>query len=69
MMNKIGSLALLAGGVVLIIFGVNAMNSFSSDVSRFFTGSPTDKAVWMLIGGVVATVVGLAMTLRGSKQG
>ena len=68
-MNKIGSLALLAGGVVLIIFGVNAMNSFSSDVSRFFTGSPTDKAVWMLIGGVVATVVGLAMTLRGSKQG
>jgi len=68
-MNKIVSLALLAGGVVLIIFGITAMNSFSSDVSRFFTGSPTDKAVWMLIGGVVAAVVGLAMTLRGSKPG
>jgi hypothetical protein len=67
-MNKIVSLALLGGGVVLIIFGVNAMNSFSSDVSRFFTGSPTDKAVWMLIGGVVATVVGLGLTLRSSKQ-
>ena len=67
-MNKIVSLALLAGGVVLMIFGINAMNSFSSDVSRFFTGSPTDKAVWMLIGGVVALVVGLTMTLRGSKQ-
>ena len=68
-MNKIASLALLVGGVVLIIIGINATNSFSSDVSRFFTGSPTDKAIWILIGGIVATVVGLAGTLRGSKQG
>ena len=68
-MNKIVSLALLIGGVVLMIFGINATNSFSSDVSRFFTGSPTDKAVWMLIGGIIVAVVGLAGTLRGSKQG
>jgi hypothetical protein len=54
-MNKIAPIALLAGGVVLMILGINATNSFSSDVSRFFTGSPTDKAVWMLIGGIVAT--------------
>ena len=67
-MNKIVSLALLAGGVVLMIIGINATNSFNSDVSRFFTGSPTDKAVWMLIGGIVAAVVGLTMTLRGAKQ-
>jgi len=67
-MNKIVSLALLVGGVVLIIFGISATNSFSSDVSRFFTGSPTDKAVWMLIGGITAAVVGLTMTLRSSKQ-
>jgi uncharacterized protein DUF3185 len=68
-MNKIVSLALLAGGVVLIIFGISAMNSFSSDVSRFFTGSPTDKSVWMLIGGITAASIGLTMTLRSSKQG
>jgi len=66
-MNKIVSLAMLALGIVLIVFGVNATNSFSSDVSRFFTGSPTDKAVWMLIAGVVAAIIGLAGTLRGSK--
>ena len=66
-MNRIVSLALLVGGVVLIVFGISATNSFSSDVSRFFTGSPTDKAVWMLIGGIVAAVVGLAGTLRGAK--
>ena len=67
-MNKIASLALLVGGLVLVIMGINATNSFSSDVSRFFTGSPTDKAVWMLIGGIVAAVGCLAMTLRSSKQ-
>ena len=67
-MNKIVSLALLIGGVVLMIIGINAMNSFSSDVSRFFTGSPTNKAVWMLIGGIVAAVIGLMGMLRGSKQ-
>ena len=66
-MNKIISLGLLVGGVVLIIIGVNATNSFNSDVSRFFTGSPTNKAVWMLIGGIVAAVVGLAGTLRSSR--
>jgi uncharacterized membrane protein YdjX (TVP38/TMEM64 family) len=67
-MNKAFSLALLVGGIVLMIIGINATNSFGSDVSRFFTGSPTDKAIWMLIGGIVATIFGLTMTLRSSKQ-
>ena len=67
-MNKIVSLALLVGGVILIVIGINATNSFGSDVSRFFTGSPTDKAVWFLIGGSVAAVVGLTMALRSGKQ-
>jgi hypothetical protein len=67
-MNNLVSIALIIGGVVLIIFGINAMNSFSSDVSRFFTGSPTDKAVWMLLGGIVASVVGLGLTFRGWRR-
>jgi hypothetical protein len=66
-MNKAVSIALLAGGIVLIVIGVNATKSFSSDVSRFFTGSPTDKAVWMLIGGIVAAVIGLVGVTRGGK--
>ncbi len=66
-MNKAISLAILAGGVLLLIFGINAYNSSSSDISRFFTGSATDKSIWMLIGGAVATVLGLVGILRGSK--
>ena len=67
-MNKIVSLALLIGGVVLMVIGINATNSFGSDVSRFFNGSPTDKAIWMLSGGTVAAVIGLVSTLRNWKQ-
>lgn len=67
-MNRIISLALLAGGIVLLVLGINATESFGSDVSRFFTGSPTDKAVWMLVGGVVAAAVGAGLTLRGWKR-
>ena len=67
-MNKLASIVLLVGGIVLMIIGINATNSFSSDVSKFFTGSPTDKAIWMLIGGAVAAVVGLVGMLRTGKR-
>jgi hypothetical protein len=55
-------------GVVLLIFGISASQSFSSDVSRFFTGSPTDKAVWMTIGGAAALIIGLFGVFRGSTR-
>jgi hypothetical protein len=51
-MNKAVSLAIFAAGIILVVFGVSALESFSSDISRFFTGSPTDKAIWMLLGGI-----------------
>ena len=66
-MNKLVSIALLAGGIVLIVVGVNMTHSFNSDVSRFFRGSPTDKAIWTLIGGIAAAAVGLFGLTRTSK--
>jgi hypothetical protein len=66
-MKKTIWLAVLAGGIVLLIFGINAYDSSSSDISRFFTGSATDKSIWMLVGGVAVTVLGLAGFLRRSK--
>ena len=67
-MNKLISLAILAGGIVLVIYGVAASESFSSDVSRFFTGSPTDKTIWLLLGGIVAIIIGLVGLLRGQHK-
>jgi len=57
-MNKSISIALLAVGLILLVFGVNAYHSASSNVERFFTGAPTDKALWLLLGGVAAGIVG-----------
>ena len=67
-MNKAISLALLVGGIVLIIYGISANDSTASGLSRFFTGNPTDKTMWLLIGGTVAAVAGLVGVLRGSKS-
>jgi uncharacterized membrane protein YidH (DUF202 family) len=66
-MNKSISIVILAVGVLLIVFGISATDSFSSDVSRFFTGSPTNKAIWLLIAGVVVSVIGAMGLGRGSK--
>jgi len=57
-MNKSMSVALLVAGVILLVLGLNAYHSASSDVSRFFTGAPTDKSLWLLIGGAIASIVG-----------
>ncbi len=66
--TKLISLVILALGIVLVVYGVSASESFSSDVSRFFTGSPTDKTIWLMIGGVAAIVVGLFGLLRGRAK-
>jgi uncharacterized membrane protein YidH (DUF202 family) len=65
---KAAALALLAGGIALTIFGVDAMNSANSDISRFFTGAPTDRTMWLLVGGIVMLVAGLAGLLSASRK-
>ena len=67
-MNKALGIGLLVVGVVLMIFGINASESFGSEVSRFFTGAPTDKSIWLLIGGILSVIVGLFMTLGRSVR-
>ena len=63
-MNKGVSAALLVAGIILLVFGLSAYHSASSDVSRFFTGAPTDKALWLLIGGFAAAIVGFLGLVR-----
>jgi hypothetical protein len=68
-MTKAFSIALIVGGIVLLYFGGQAFNSVSSDVSRFFTGSPSNKAIMLIVGGVVATLAGITgMALSGRKR-
>lgn len=67
-MNKSISLVLFIVGIILVIYGVSAADSIGSDISRFFTGSPTDKTIWLLIGGVIVAAIGGSGLMLGSKS-
>jgi len=62
-MNKVLGLMLLVAGIVLAVIGVNESDSVASEVSEFFSGSPTDRSIWMMIGGFVMCAAGLGMLL------
>jgi hypothetical protein len=65
---KIAGVALLAVGVLLLIMGFNASESFSSEVSEAVRGTPTDRSIWLLVGGGVMGVAGLGMLLMGRNR-
>lgn len=66
-MNKPLSIALLVIGVILLIYGISAGDSVASNVKETVTGTPTDKSMWLIIGGVVAVILGGFGMLRGGK--
>ena len=57
-MPKMFGFALVGVGIVLLAFGIAAADSFASDVSRFFSGNPTDKSMWLMLGGTAAILAG-----------
>lgn len=67
MIIKAISAALLAGGIAMSVYGVNASRSFSSEVSKVFTGNPTDHSMWLITGGVAMIVAGVVGLFAGGK--
>lgn len=67
--QRLIGLAALAVGIILLVMGFRATESFGSQVSEFFTGSPTDKAVWLIIGGAVLAIVGAGIAFMPLKLG
>ena len=66
MKNPLG-LMVIAVGVVLLIFGFIASDSLSSSFSKFFNGTPSDKAIWLIIGGILTIGVGSLLAWRSSR--
>jgi len=65
--QRLVGLVVLIGGVVLLVMGIRETDSFSSQVSKFFTNSPTDRAIWLIIGGVAAIIAGGACAARSCR--
>jgi Protein of unknown function (DUF3185) len=67
-MNKPLSIAFLVVGLLLLIFGLSAGDSIASNVKESVTGTPTDKSLWLIIGGVVGIILGGFGLVRGKKM-
>jgi hypothetical protein len=67
-MNTLISLIFLIAGVAFVVLGLNAMDSFASIFSRFFTGTPTDTSMWMLIAGIVLMSISGFVWFRGTRN-
>lgn len=63
-MKKALAAGLFIAGLLLLYFGYQEYQSFGSEVEQFFTGSPSNRAIWLIIAGAVASVVGLVGLLR-----
>ena len=68
-MNKALGIALLVVGVILLVWGINASDSVGSEISEAFTGSPTDKSIWLIIGGVVSGITGAGLLIFTGRHG
>ena len=56
--NKMIGFALLAVGIMLLVMGYNASQSVGSQFKQAFSGSMTDKATLLYLGGAVLTAIG-----------
>ena len=57
-MSKIPSIAFFAAGIILLVYGLNASNSFSSSVTQAVSGTPTDKSIWLIVLGILGILTG-----------
>jgi uncharacterized membrane protein len=59
-MQKISSVICLVIGVFLLLWGRRISDSVGSQVQQIFTGAPTDRAMYLYIGGLVLALLGVA---------
>ena len=66
-MKQFIGIAFLGVGIILLCLAYNSYHSAASGVSRVMTGTSTDKTLWLTVGGVLGTVIGVGGLLNGSK--
>jgi hypothetical protein len=65
---RISGLAVLAVGIALLIFGINATHSVGEQVVNTVAGRFTERTPWQIIGGIAAIVFGGALALFGARR-
>jgi hypothetical protein len=65
--NRIVGIVILAVGVVLLIFGMNASHAPIDQIAETFTGRYTQTTMTYLIIGIVAVIGGGLLALSGRR--
>jgi len=65
--NRLIGIALLAVGIVLLMLGYNAAQSVGSQFKQAFTGSMSDKATLLYLGGAMVSAVGAYLAFLSRK--
>jgi uncharacterized protein DUF3185 len=68
MNQRIVGMVLLVVGVGLLLFGLNAADSLTEEVSESLTGRYTDTTTWFILGGLAMALVGGALALVGGGR-
>ena len=63
----LGVILLVVGGGCFL-FGLNATDSLTENVSEGLTGKYTDQTTWYLLFGLAMALLGLAMTFLGGPR-
>ena len=67
-MSKAIGAALIVVGILLLVWGVNASDSLGSGISRIFRNTPTDRTIWLLVGGAAAGAAGLYLMFNTRRK-
>jgi len=67
-MNRVAGIAILVVGVLLLGWGLSSAQSVGSAFSKLFTGAPTDKAIFLILGGGLLTAVGAGALLYPARS-
>ncbi len=66
-MQKITGLALLLVGLILLYYGFQEGESLASSLKESITGSPTDRSIALMIGGVLTACIGTGLLMMGRR--
>lgn len=67
-LHRILGAAMLAIGIALAVWGIQASDSIASSFHRFFTGTPTEKSIWLLVGGAIVASIGVGLLASKRTQ-
>jgi len=66
-MNRLLGLVVLAIGIVLLGFGINASQAVTEKVMEGVSGRYTDQTMWYILGGIALIVGGAALAFSSRR--